>query len=281
MSAGEAVAGPGADVPRLMALAERAARAAGALVHGQRPDRLEVDTKSSPTDVVTQMDTAAEDLLREVLAAARPGDGLFGEEGGRRPGRSGLTWVVDPIDGTVNYLYGLPAYAISVAVVRGDPAVPGAWESIAGCVHAPALGETWTAGRGEGAFLDGRRLRMAEPPQLPGALIGTGFGYRAARRRHQAGVVAQVLPQVRDIRRIGCAALDLCLLASGRLDAYYERGLNPWDMAAGQLVVTEAGGRVRGLGRTPPSEAMVVAGRDPLVDRLAQLLADLDAAGPD
>jgi myo-inositol-1(or 4)-monophosphatase len=268
-------------VGELLELAEGAARRAGELVHGRRPDRLEVDTKSSPTDVVTQMDTAAEELLRGLICAARPQDGLLGEESGLRPGTSGLTWVVDPIDGTVNYLYGMAAYAISVAVVIGDPAVDGAWSTVAGCVHSPADGGTWTAGLRRGAFLNGRRLRMTEPPTLPAALVATGFGYRAARRQNQARVLASLLPQIRDIRRMGCAALDLCLLATGRLDAYYERGVNSWDIAAGRLVVTEAGGQVRGLGSAPPSHDMVIAGCRPLVDDLADVLEGLDAARAD
>lgn len=276
------VAGPASyPVQELLALAESAARRAGELVHGRRPDRLEIGTKSSPTDVVTQMDTAAEELLRELIGTARPDDGLLGEEAGLQPGTSGLTWVVDPIDGTVNYLYGLPAYAVSVAVVAGDPTVDGAWAPLAGCVHNPAGGETWTAGLRRGAFLDGRRLQMAAPPRLPGALVATGFGYRAARRRNQARVLASLLPQIRDIRRLGCAAIDLCMLATGRVDAFFERGLHAWDLAAARLVVTEAGGRVRGLGSAPPSQAMVVAGCPPLVDDLAALLEELDAARAD
>lgn len=284
----EVPVGPGSPVDlterlvgELQELAESAARQAGELVHGRRPDRLEVGTKSSPTDVVTQMDTAAEELLRGLICAARPQDGLLGEESGLQPGTSGLTWVVDPIDGTVNYLYGMTAYAVSVAVVIGDPTVEGAWSTVAGCVHSPADGGTWTAGLGRGAFLNGRRLQMAEPPALPAALVATGFGYRAARRREQARVLASLLPQIRDIRRVGCAALDLCLLATGRLDAYYERGVNSWDIAAGRLVVTEAGGQVRGLGAAPPSRDMVIAGRRPLVDDLADVLEGLDAARAD
>jgi myo-inositol-1(or 4)-monophosphatase len=268
-------------VEELLELAESAARRAGELVHGRRPDRLEVGTKSSPTDVVTQMDTAAEELLRELIGTARPDDGLLGEEAGLQPGTSGLTWVVDPIDGTVNYLYGLPSYAVSVAVVTGDPTVDGAWAPVAGCVHNPASGETWTSGLRRGAFLDGHQLRMAAPPHLPGALVATGFGYRAARRRNQARVLASLLPQIRDIRRLGCASIDLCMLATGRVDAFFERGLHAWDMAAARLVVTEAGGRVRGLDSAPPSESMVVAGCSPLVDDLAALLEELDAARAD
>lgn len=268
---------PGAPVEELMALAERAARLAGALVRDERPDRWEIATKSSPTDVVTQMDHAAEALLRQVLLGERPQDGLLGEESGLHSGTSGLTWVVDPIDGTVNYLYGLPGYAVSVALVAGDPLRPGQWWPLAGCVHGPASGATWTAAAGAGSFAGGRRLRMAAPPELARALIGTGFGYRAARRRSQARVLAALLPRIRDVRRIGSAAMDLCMVADGRLDAYYERGLHPWDLAAGTLVVREAGGQVRGLGGAPPSDHFVVAGQPTLVDALEAELIALDA----
>jgi myo-inositol-1(or 4)-monophosphatase len=270
------------DVRSLLALAEHVARQAGVGLVEQRPPDLGVAaTKSSPTDVVTVMDHSAEALLRELLRQARPHDGVLGEEAGRRSGSSGLTWVLDPIDGTVNYLYGIPAYAVSVAVVTGDAAVDGGWRPVAGCVHNPASGETWTAGRGLGARLGGRVLRLGPPPALDGALLGTGFGYFSGRRRTQARVVADLLPRVRDIRRIGCAAMDLCMVATGRLDAYYERGLHSWDLAAARLVVEEAGGVVRGLGAAPPGEAMVVAGAPPLVDVLAEALAVLGAATDD
>lgn len=276
-----AVPAPG-DVRALLALAEHAARRAGAATVEERPAALRVEsTKSSPTDVVTAMDRRAEALVREIVGAARPADGLLGEEAGHRAGTSGLTWVVDPIDGTVNYLYDLPAYAVSVAVVTGDPAVDGGWTPVAGCVHNPRTGETWTAGAGLGSWFGGRPLVVPPPPALDGALVGTGFGYRAARRRGQARVLGELLGQVRDIRRIGCAAIDLCLVATGRLDAYYERGLNPWDLAAGRLVVEEAGGVVRGLRGGPPSAAMVVAGRRPLVDVLADRLEALGADAED
>jgi myo-inositol-1(or 4)-monophosphatase len=264
------------DLAELVALAERAARAAGDLVRDERPDDLAVSgTKSSPTDVVTAMDTAAEALLASTLLEARPDDGLLGEEGGLRPGTSGLTWVVDPIDGTVNYLYGIPTYAVSVAVVSGEPD-PAAWTLLASCVHNPASGETWTAARGAGAYLDGRRLTGPAEVPLAEALVGTGFGYRASRRRRQAEVVAALLPQVRDIRRVGSAALDLCAVATGRLDAYYERGLQPWDLAGGGLVATEAGARVSGLAGLDPGEAMVVAAAPGLAAVLARLVGSLE-----
>lgn len=264
----------------LRALAEDAARAAGRLVR-DRPERLSVAaTKSSPTDVVTAMDTAAEALLVDLLATRRPHDGLLGEEGGLREGSSGLTWVVDPIDGTVNYLYGIPAYAVSVAAVHGRPE-PGRWEPLAGCVHNPATGETWTAAAGLGASLDGRPVTVNRGVPLERALVGTGFGYTVERRREQARVLAELLPRVRDVRRAGAASLDLCAVASGRLDAYYERGLKPWDLAAGQLVASEAGATVTGLAGRPAGEAMVVAAAEELARPLADALADVGADGGD
>jgi myo-inositol-1(or 4)-monophosphatase len=266
--------GPHAD---LVALAERVALAAGALVRDGRPDRVQVaSTKTSPVDVVTAMDTAAEALLLEQLLAARPDDGLLGEEGGLRAGTSGLTWVVDPIDGTVNYLYGIPAYAVSVAVVQGQPE-PAGWTVLAGCVHNPQTGETWTATAGGGAFLDGRRLEGPAEVPLDRALVGTGFGYVAERRRQQATVLQQLLPRVRDIRRAGSAALDLCALATGRLDAYYERGLQPWDQAAGVLVAREAGARVTGPRGLHPGEDLVVGAAPRLQAELLGLLDELGA----
>lgn len=268
----------GLDVGALVDLAESAARAAGDLVEKDRPARVEVaDTKSSPTDVVTAMDRASEDLLRAWISRVRPDDALLGEEAGMDSGRSGVTWVVDPIDGTVNYLYGIPLYCVSVAAVLGDPRTPGAWRPVAGCVHNPASGQTWTAGAGQGAWLDGVRQVAPEPPALAEALVGTGFGYQAQRRREQARVAAGLLPAVRDLRRLGSAAVDLCLVASGRLDAFYERGLNPWDIAAGMLVAREAGVEVVGLGCAPPSGDMVVAARAPLVGTLADTLTALGA----
>ena len=271
-----------AVVAELVAVAERVAREAGALVRDGRPDRVTVAaTKSSPQDVVTAMDLASEALLRRRLAELRPGDAVLGEEGGFEPGSTGVTWVVDPIDGTVNYLYGLPAYSVSVAAVtspdRGVSPTPDTWTVLAGCVHAPAAGVTYTAGRGAGAFLDGRPLRLVAPPELADALVSTGFGYLAQRRRAQARVVSDLLPRVRDIRRMGSAALDLCAVAAGTVDLHYERGLQPWDMAAGSLVVQEAGAVVSGLHGRPAGVEMTVAGPAPLVGRLVELLEGLRA----
>jgi myo-inositol-1(or 4)-monophosphatase len=249
----------------LLALAVAVAQRGGRLITEERPDEVTAAaTKSSPTDVVTAMDTACERMVREQLLAARPDDGIVGEEGDDVPGSSGVTWVVDPIDGTVNYLYGIPQYAVCVAAVAGDPHDPAGHEVLAGCVHSPVLGETWTAVRGGGAFLttagrDRRPVHVRDGVDLGQVLLATGFGYQASRRRHQAAVIAQLLPRVRDIRRLGSASLDLCSVAAGRVDAYLERGLKPWDLAAAGLVAREAGALVTGLGDAPAGEDLVVA----------------------
>jgi myo-inositol-1(or 4)-monophosphatase len=264
------------DLGALVALAESVARRAGDLVREGRPETVDVaSTKSSPTDIVTAMDTASEALLRKAIHEERPEDGVLGEEGGQATGISGLTWVVDPIDGTVNYLYGIPAYAISVAVVTGDPLDPAGHEVLVGCVHHPLSGETWTATLGGGAFLNGRPITVNAQVPLDRALVATGFGYDAERRRHAARVVAELLPQVRDIRRIGSAALDLAALACGRLDAYYERGLGAWDLAAGGLIAREAGALVGGLDGRPAGPELVVAAGPGLYEELQRLLGPL------
>jgi len=235
----------GVDLADLEAVACRVASAAGRLVVDERPDDLRVASKSSDTDPVTVMDQRSQELILGLLAQERPDDAVMGEEEGSASGTSGLTWVVDPIDGTVNYLYGIPAYAVSVAVVTGDATRPGHWESVAGAVLNPVTGELFSAHRGGGARLTTtrgtRRLRVTGATDLGMALVGTGFGYDASMRARQAAVLVELLPRVRDIRRHGGAALDLCGLAAGRLDAYYEAALNAWDRAAGELVAREAG----------------------------------------
>jgi myo-inositol-1(or 4)-monophosphatase len=249
----------------LEALAVDVAHEAGRLIVDERPANLGVSkTKSTATDVVTVMDQRAQDLLRRRLHEARPRDGFLGEEEGGTDGRSEITWVVDPIDGTVNYLYGIPSYSVSVAAVVGDPTTPGAWQPVAGAVVYPVTGELFRARAGAGAWLQtgpaaARRLELADPPPLGHALVGTGFGYDTVRRRWQATVLLDVLPEIRDIRRLGSAALDICSVAAGSLDAYFERGLNPWDMAAAWLVLVEAGGVFTGLDGEPPTDRMVVA----------------------
>jgi myo-inositol-1(or 4)-monophosphatase len=263
-----------AEPAALLALAEEVARTAGRLLVSRRPpgaDLVVTATKSSPTDIVTAMDTAAERLIVERLRAARPEDGILGEEGADSPGTSGVVWVVDPIDGTVNYLYDLPEYAVSLAA-----AVDG--EVVAGAVHSPVTAETWTAARGAGAWRNGEPVRVSACTELARALVATGFGYQAERRAHQAEILRALLPRVRDVRRAGAASLDLCAVATGRVDAYYERGLKPWDLAAGGLVAQEAGARVEGLHGGRAGEDLVLAAPPALFAQLHDLLAPL---GPD
>jgi myo-inositol-1(or 4)-monophosphatase len=194
-------------------------------------------TKSSPVDIVTEVDRAAETMIFDRLMAARPDDGFLGEEGASAESSTGVRWVVDPIDGTVNFLYGIPYYAVSVAASVDD-------EMVAGVVVNVASGERWTATRGGGAFLDGTRLQVAasEPaPPLSQRLVATGFNYIERVKLLQTVAVSALLHEVRDVRRLGSASLDLCAVATGRVDAFVEEGLNLWDIAAGGLVATEAG----------------------------------------
>jgi myo-inositol-1(or 4)-monophosphatase len=267
----------------LLAVATGAAREAGELLALPGGRVSVAATKSSPTDVVTEMDRRSEELIRARILAGRPGDAILGEEGGQTGDTAGapVRWVIDPLDGTVNYLYGLPDWAVSIAAeVAG--------EVVAGAVFVPGRGELFTATRGGGGWLEsagggrggraGRvRLRCRPGVPLDQALVATGFGYRAARRKVQGEVVAALLPRVRDIRRAGVASADLCSVAAGRLDAFYERGLNYWDYAAGALIAAEAGAVVGGLHGAPPSTSMTVAAGPGLFPTLAEALADLDA----
>ena len=250
----------------LLEIALLLAREAGTLLHAGRPaGPLRVTSKSTPTDVVPEMDHAAEALITETLARVRPDDGMLGEEGTDHPGTSGVRWVVDPLDGTVNYLYDLGGWAVSIAAeVDGEP--------VAGVVQVPSAGETFTAVRGGGATCNGRPLRCGPAPALDRALVATGFGYDARRRAHQAEVLRYVLPAVRDIRRGGACAVDLCALAAGRVDAYFERGVRPWDFAAGGLIAREAGAQVAGLGGAAPSSTFLLAAGPELFGPLEALL---------
>jgi myo-inositol-1(or 4)-monophosphatase len=264
---GEDAAGENVDPAALLDLAVRTAREAGELLRARRlTDEVSVaHTKSTPTDIVTAMDTASEALVRDRLRAARPDDTILGEEGGSVPGRSGVRWLVDPLDGTVNYLYGLPAYAVSIAAeVAG--------QVVAGAVFGPAAGELWTAARGAGARLNGVPVRANAVPALDRALVGTGFWYDSGLRARQAELLRHVLPRVRDVRRIGSAALDLCSVACGRLDAYYETGLHPWDWSAGLLVAREAGARVGGLPGQAASRRLTIAAAPGVFDELRSLV---------
>jgi myo-inositol-1(or 4)-monophosphatase len=245
---------PGPLEAELLEVALQAARRAGSFLLEQRPADLGVAaTKSSSVDVVTEMDLASERLITGFLSEHRPADGILGEEGASLEGTSGVRWVVDPIDGTVNYLYGLPAYAVSVAAQKDG-------ETLVGVVEVPARGETFRAVRGQGAFLGDRALRVRPSPPLGQALIGTGFNYVEHRRRHQAEVARELIPRLRDIRRSGSAAVDLCDVAAGRMDGFFERGLAPWDYAAGELIAREAGAHSGGRpGRAHDPDLAVVA----------------------
>ena len=258
------------DVDATLALATDLAREAGALALSMRAGIGVLETKSSPTDVVTAADQAVERLLTEALATARPDDGLLGEEGAGSPGTSGVRWVVDPIDGTVNYLYGIPQWAVSIGVEDEQGA-------FVGVVFDPAKGELWQAVRGGGAVLDGAPLHCTQVTSLAQALVGTGFGYDERRRAAQATVLPTLLPAVRDLRRLGAGSLDLCAVAAGRLDAYYEQGLSPWDLSAGGLIAREAGARVEGLRGKAAGHDLVVAAGPGVFDQLHDLLVAFDA----
>ncbi|GAA0326455.1 inositol monophosphatase [Actinoallomurus spadix] len=266
------------DPQDLLELAISTAEVAGVMLVDRRPADLGVAyTKSSSTDVVTEMDKASERLIVDRIRAARPGDAFLGEEGGETGGTSGVRWIVDPIDGTVNYLYDLPDWAVSIAAeVDG--------EVVVGVVAVPARGELYTAARGRGSHLmraDGstRPLRCNTGVSLDHALVATGFGYAAERRARQAESLRRILPRVRDIRRGGSAAVDLCSVAAGRVDAYYEQGPQIWDFAAGALIVQEAGGAVGGLNGRPPSAHLTIAAAPDLFGPLHDLLDESGAAG--
>lgn len=272
----EAAADRAALKSELLALALEAARRAGELLRDGRPDDLGVAaTKTSSVDVVTEMDIAAEKLITGFLADRRPDDGVLGEEGAATTGSSGVRWVVDPLDGTVNYLYGLPTWAVSIAAEYEG-------ETLVGVVEAPLRRETYRAVLGGGAYCDsataeGRKLVVRPAPPLERALIGTGFAYVAERRSRQARIAAELIPGFRDIRRGGSAAIDLCDVAAGRLDGYYERGLNPWDLAAGDLIAREAGALTGGRPGERPSGELTVAAAPGVFEPLQGLLEELGA----
>jgi len=259
------------DTQSLAELARSVAREAADLLLASHGSASVVQVKSSPTDIVTQVDRAAEQLIRDRLLAARPADAILGEEGGQT-GHGSVRWIVDPLDGTVNYLYGLPDWAVSIAAeVDG--------EVVAGVVCVPLQRALYTATLGGGAYLESawhdgpQRLACTADVPLGSALVATGFGYEAARRAAQGQMVAVVLPRVRDIRRTGSAANDLCSVAAGRVDAYYEQGVHEWDIAAGGLIAREAGAMMGGINGEPPGEAMTIAAHPALFRALHDLLA--------
>ena len=255
-----------------------AERAAALITEGRRRGLSEVQTKSSATDMVTEYDRLSEQLIVEGLRNARPSDGIVGEEGANTAGTSGIDWLVDPIDGTTNFLYGLAGYAVSIAA--RDPE-----GGLVGVVAVPATGEFFTARRGAGAHCNGSPIRCSDASELSRALVATGFSYSPARRRRQGARIAALIDRVRDIRRIGAAAPDLCYAASGRVDAYFEEFLNPWDLAAGEVIAREAGCVVGSLdgGPVTPESVLVAAPAvfGPLRDLIAAIDAELRAgAGP-
>ena len=255
-----------ADPTSLGALASRvAAQAAELLLQGLALDRSPISTKSSVTDLVTQMDRRAEELIVTELRRARPDDAVLGEEGGAREGMSGVRWLVDPIDGTTNYHYGFPGFAVSVAAEADG-------RTVAGAVADPMHGDLFEAVLGGGARCNGGPIHVTDKDDLATSLVGTGFSYEASRRQRQAEVLTTVLPRVRDIRRVGAAAVDLCWVGCGRLDGFYERGLAPWDMAAGGLVAAEAGALVTDLDGGGPSTEFVLAATPSIHGSLRQLL---------
>jgi myo-inositol-1(or 4)-monophosphatase len=231
-----------------------------------------VAAKSTATDLVTAADRASEAWLVQRIRAARPDDAVLGEEGGEHPGRSAVRWVIDPIDGTVNFVLGLPQYAVSVAAeVDG--------RTVAGAVCNPATGALFRARRGAGAFLGEQRLAGPRTVPLERAVVATGFAYAPEVRARQAEVVTRLLPRIADIRRLGSASLDLCAVACGRVDGYFESGLHPWDWAAGALIAEEAGCVVTGADAAGPSRTITVAAGPGLATELRDLLTQLGADG--
>jgi len=256
-------------------VAVKLAREAGELIVSRRAGHIEVaSTKSSDVDVVTAVDKESEEFLYTRLRELRPGDGFLGEEGQVEESTTGITWVVDPIDGTVNFLYNIPHYAVSIAAVTGDPS-PGSWQVEAGAVFNPATGELFHAARGEGSFLGERRLQIGSPPPMNLALLATGFAYSTAMRKEQVRILSQLIGEVRDIRRMGTASLDFAAVAAGRVDVYFERTLSPWDHAAGELLVTEAGGIITGIRDLPQGREGIFAGHPTLVKQLKARISEV------
>ncbi len=246
------------------------AQSAGTFL-ANRPDSLRVDTKTSSTDVVTHMDQGAEDIIVRAVNSTFPHDGILAEEGSVDDGKSGRRWVIDPLDGTVNYLYQLPFWAVSIALVDEVHN-----ETLVGVVHAPALGFTYYASLGEGAWKmhQGKttRLGVSTAESIGHSLIGTGFAYTVEARTQQARALSQVLPQVRDIRRLGSCALDLCAVAEGTLDGYFESGVQPWDCAAGSLIAKEAGAHISGFAGHEPNTDMVITSTPRIFSDLVALV---------
>lgn len=258
------------DVVALMNVAAATARRAGdTVVIGRRSGDNHARSKSSPTDMVTVWDARSEEQIVTELTERRPHDGIIAEEGSTRTSSSGISWLVDPIDGTTNFMYGLAGFAVSIAAVDPDG------RSLAGAVYLPMTRELFVAARGHGAWLAGRRLRCSATADLSQALIGTGFAYDAELRRRQGSRLGSLLGAVRDIRRVGAAAPDLCYVADGRLDAYFEENLQPWDVAAGRLVAEEAGALVTAFDGQPADPSQLLAATPGVHSPLVELLREV------
>lgn len=234
-------------------------------------DRFATTSKSTPTDLVTEFDTWAEAHITERILSARPNDSIQGEEGANVAGTNDVTWSIDPIDGTVNFVHGIPGFCVSMAARLNG-------ETIVGVVASPLHREVFTAMLGQGATLNNHPISCATPASMGRSVIGTGFGYLPERRRRQAEVLVEVVPHIADIRRNGAAAIDLCWVACGRLDGYWEVGLNDWDYAAGALIATEAGARCGGLNGEAPSPDFVLAAPPEVWDDLRDLLVTANAS---
>jgi len=266
-----------ASLDELRDIATRVAREAGDFALNMRRAGVDIaGQKSSAVDIVTKADQATELLIRERLATLRPDDSVLGEEGATTPGSSGLTWVVDPIDGTVNYLYGIPVWGVSIAVVEGDPD-PASWTPLAGAVANASTGELFSAAHEMGATCNDRTLSVTATTDLATSLVSTGFAYSSEVRAHQGEMMRTILPRVRDIRRIGSCSLDLCDLADGRVDAYFEQTLSPWDHAAGALIAREAGAVITGFPGEKESRGLLVAGAPGIHAELLHLLVEAGA----
>ena len=255
----------------LLSLAGHLALHAGRMVRDGRRERgiTSTTTKSSATDMVTEFDRASEALIVGGILAARPDDGIVGEEGTDTLGTSGIDWLIDPIDGTTNFLYGLPGWAVSIAARSTEG-------SRVGAVYVPSSDELFTARAGHGAQLNGEPIGCSTTQDLALALVATGFSYSVERRGVQAARVAALLPRVRDVRRLGAAAPDLCNLAAGRVDVYFEQWLGPWDLAAGELIAREAGCLVGNLVGGPVHHTSVLAATPALFAPMRDLIATVD-----
>lgn len=256
------------DIDALARLAVELATEAGDIIRkGREKGFGSIHAKSTPTDIVTEIDKQSESHIVSALRERRPDDAILGEEGAAFDGTTGVRWVIDPLDGTVNFTYGIPNYAVSIGVeVDGIPTI--------GVVYNPATDELYRAARGTGAFCNDDAIEVRDEVALSHALVATGFGYASERRAMQARTLQDVLPLVRDIRRGGSAALDICSVAAGRIDAYYEFGVWPWDVAAGEVILIEAGGVISDFTRNRASRSVVATSCDTLHEALCQLLAD-------